>query len=228
MSEHGVSNRNLHVIPCGAPTNIFIPKEDKPKDGRRQEEVRFVMASRLTTEKGCKESILAFANVASQRKDVLLDIYGDGPERGNLESLVETRGLRSIVKLHGYIDEQAMVTALPECDIFIQHSLGREGSPVSMVEAMSCGLPVVATAVGGNVDQVVNGSTGFIVAENDIAAMSRAMLQLAGDTTLRKALGQNGRKRAVQFFNSSVLTARLEQVIMNASRRRSCPGAGTS
>jgi glycosyltransferase involved in cell wall biosynthesis len=219
MQEHGVPDRKLHVIPCGAPTSIFLPKNERTCRG-----VRFVMASRLADEKGCKESILAFANVASHRKDVFLDIYGDGPERQNLERLVETRGLRNIVKFHGYVDEQTLVSALPECDIFIQHSLRREGSPVSTVEAMSCGLPVVATAVGGIVSQVVNGSTGFVVAENDISAMSGAMLQLAGDTALRKALGQNGRKRAVELFDYSLLTARLERVIIDVSQSRSYGG----
>jgi glycosyltransferase involved in cell wall biosynthesis len=222
MLEHGVPERNLHVIPCGAPTNIFIPSDEK-----HQGQVRFVTASRLAEEKGCKESVLAFANVASQRDDVLLHIYGDGPERRNLELLVETRGLRNVVKFHGYVDAQTMVTALPECDVFIQHSLRREGSPVSLVEAMSCGLPVVATAVGGIVDQVVDGSTGFIVAQNDIMAMSRAMLQLAEDATLRKVLGQNARKRAVEFFDSAALTGRLEQLVINVSRGRSCLGART-
>jgi glycosyltransferase involved in cell wall biosynthesis len=219
MHKHGVPDRNLHVIPCGAPTSIFLPKDERTRRG-----VRFVMASRLADEKGCKESILAFASVALHRKDVFLDIYGDGPERQNLERVVETRGLRNVVKFHGYVDEQTVVSALPECDVFIQHSLRREGSPVSIVEAMSCGLPVVATAVGGIVDQVVNGSTGFVIAANDISAMSGAMLQLAGNTALRKALGRNGRKRAVELFDSSLLTGRLEQVIIDVCQSRSRVG----
>jgi colanic acid/amylovoran biosynthesis glycosyltransferase len=223
MLEHGVSNSNLHVIPCGAPTSIFIPR-----DAKRPQEIRFVMASRLADEKGCRESVLAFANVASQRKDVSLHIYGDGSERRYLELLVQDRGLANIVKFHGYVAPQTMAAELPECDIFIQHSLRKEGAPVSIVEAMSCGLPVVATAVGGNVDLIVDDHTGFIVAENDITAMSRAMLRLAADAALRKVFGQNGRKRAVEFFDSSFLTDRLQQLIMNVSQRQSGLGAHTS
>jgi glycosyltransferase involved in cell wall biosynthesis len=219
MREHGVPDGNLHVIPCGAPTSVFLPKDE-----RSPREIRFVMAHRLENQKGCKESILAFANVALQRRDVFLDVYGEGGERRNLEELVEARGLRNMVKFHGYVDEQTLATRLRECDIFIQHSFGTEGSPVSIVEAMSCGLPVVATAVGGIVDQVVNGSTGFIIAENDISAMSGAMLRLAGDTTLRKVLGQNGRERATELFDSSLLTGRLEQVILNTVVREKRAG----
>jgi len=166
MLEHGVPARNLNVIPCGAPTNIFVPRGEKrigeAGDPSRQGEIRFVMASRLAYEKGGKESILAFANVAKLREDVGLHIYGDGSERRTLESLVQARGLATRVKFHGYVDPQTMASELPECDIFIQHSLGKEGAPVSIVEAMSCGLPVVATAVGGNIDLVVDDSTGLL------------------------------------------------------------------
>jgi colanic acid/amylovoran biosynthesis glycosyltransferase len=213
MRDHGVPDSNLHVIPVGAPTDLFLPKADKTHEG-----VRFVMAYRLAEEKGCKESVSAFANVASQRSDVFLEIYGDGPERPSLEKMARTLGLEHIVKFHGVVDEQVLATALPECDVFIQHSLGREGAPVAIVEAMSCGLPVVATDVGGIIDQVVENSTGFIVNQRDVPAMTRAMLLLAGDESLRKTLGQNGRKRAVEFFDSSLLNRRLQQVLIEAGR----------
>jgi glycosyltransferase involved in cell wall biosynthesis len=215
MRENGVPDRILHVIPCGAPTSVFTPKSES-----RHGKIRFVMASRLADDKGCKESILAFERVAARRNDVFLHVYGDGPERRNLESLAKARGLGDLIKFHGYVDAQAMPAELRECHVFIQHSLRREGSPVSIVEAMSCGLPVVATAVGGIVDQIVHGSTGYIVAENDIEAMAHAMLRLAEDATQRKAFGQNGRKRATELFDSSLLTARLEQLVVDVSTRR--------
>jgi glycosyltransferase involved in cell wall biosynthesis len=217
MREHGVTDDKLYLIPVGAPTSAFLPKTDRNHEG-----VRFVMAHRLADEKGCKESVLAFASVASQCNDVFLEIYGDGPERASLERLVGSLGLEHLVNFHGVVDEQRLASALTECDVFIQHSLRREGAPAAIVEAMSCGLPVVATAVGGILDQIVDGSTGFIVGEHDIAAMSRAMLLLASDEALRKTLGQNGRKRAVELFDCSLLTGRLEQVIADVTR--SCPG----
>jgi glycosyltransferase involved in cell wall biosynthesis len=215
MSAHGVDDDRLHVIPCGAPTTVFLPPRQ-----RRSGEVRFVMASRLADEKGCKESLLAFAEVASRRQDVALHIYGDGPERKTLEEIVEARSLGHLVKFHGYVNEQALVAAFPECDVLIQHSLRREGSPVSIVEAMSCGLSVVATAIGGIVDQVVDGSTGFLVPENDISAMADAMRRLVEDPALRKRHGENARKRAVELFDSTAATDRLQQLILHISRGR--------
>jgi len=208
MAARGVPDDRLHVIPCGAPTTLFLPR----RHGRTGE-VRFVIACRLADEKGCKESISAFADVALQRDDVSLHIYGDGPERGALEELVASRRLDGKVTFHGYVSDATLVAAFPECDVLLQHSLRREGSPVSIVEAMSCGLPVVATAIGGTVDQVVEGETGFLVAEGDIAAMSRAMLRLVEDAALRARLGANARKRAVEMFDSALMTSRLQEVL---------------
>lgn len=215
IRDQGLPDDKIHLIPLGAPTSVFVPKA-----GRTQEGIRFIMASRLADEKGCRESISAFANVASRRSDVFLGIYGDGPERLNLEKMVKALGLERVVKFHGIVDEQVLADAMSDCDVFIQHSLRREGAPVAIVEAMSCGLPVVATAVGGIIDQIVPGSTGFMVNEHDIPAMTEVMLRLAGDETLRKTLGQNGRKRAVEFFDSSILTRRLEQVMLDVNRHK--------
>jgi glycosyltransferase involved in cell wall biosynthesis len=91
---------------------------------------------------------------------------------------------------------------------------------VSIIEAMSCGLPVVATAIGGIVDQVVDGETGFLVAEGDTVAMSRAMLRLVEDAALRARLGANARHRAVESFDSALMTNRLQELIVDCNRTR--------
>jgi glycosyltransferase involved in cell wall biosynthesis len=215
MLRAGVPPERIHVIPCGAPTSVFLPTQERALGA-----VRFVMASRLIENKGCKESIAAFAEVASKSRDVTLDIYGDGPARAELERIVETRQLAGRVTFHGHVDSATLAEALPRCDVFIQHSLESEGSPVSIVEAMSCGLPIVATSVGGNVDLLVDGSTGFIVPERDIPAMTQAMLRLTDSAALREAMGRSARIRAVESLDVAVLTSRLEQLVNRVSKSR--------
>lgn len=215
MRAHGAPEDRLHVVPCGAPTDVFVPKAE-----RRHAGVRFVMVSRLADEKGCRESLAAFAEVAANTSNVFLDIYGDGPEREGLEKMVETLGLGHAVVFHGHVDERTLAATLPECDVFIQHSLRREGSPVSIVEAMSCCLPVVATRLGGIVDLVIDGSTGFVVAEHDVGAMAQAMKRLAENATLRATMGEQGRKRAVEGFDTNAMTRRLERIVSDVSNSR--------
>jgi len=212
MLDHGVPESRLHLIPCGAPTDVFLPCPRKQSGT-----VRFVMVSRLSQDKGCDLSIKAFAHVNSQIPDTELHIYGDGPTRQSLEHLVNMLGVTQQVRFHGYIEEQRLVELLPCCDVFIQHSLLKEGSPVSIAEAMACGLPVIATPVGGIADQIAHGHTGFQVAEGDVCGMADAMQRLAYDAVLRNQLGLAGRERALKLYDSTILARRLEQVLLSVA-----------
>jgi glycosyltransferase involved in cell wall biosynthesis len=208
MIEQGVPEHKVHVIPCGAPVDVFRPSIRK--SGRA---IRFVMVSRLVTQKGCDITIKAFASIAEDLPDTELHIYGDGPEKENLHQLVETLGLASRVSFHGYVEEQRLAETLPQHDVFLQHSLNMEGSPVSLAEAMACGLPMIATPVGGIKDQVLDRKTGLLVAEGDMHDMAAAMRELASDPELRRRLGRASRERAIAFYDSSLLTQQLNRVL---------------
>jgi glycosyltransferase involved in cell wall biosynthesis len=212
LLRHGVPASKIEIIPCGAPTDLFRPME-RAQHGP----VRFVMCSRLVEEKGCHLTIRAFdlAAAALRRAGIesALHVYGDGPARGQLEAMVRERGLEETVEFHGYVDEQQIATILPGCDVFVQHSLRKEGSPVSIAEAMACGLPVVTSAVGGIRDQVVHELNGLLFEEHDVDAMAAAMQRLAADFALRSRLGQAGRQRAAESFDSVRQTRRLAQTV---------------
>ena len=212
LLRHGVAASKIEIIPCGAPTDLFHPVEraqGKP--------VRFVMCSRLVEEKGCHLTIRAFDQAAGTLRragiESSLHVYGDGPARSELEAMVRERGLQDAVEFHGYVDEHQIAGILPGCDVFVQHSLRKEGSPVSIAEAMACGLPIVTTPVGGIRDQVVHELNGLLFEEHDVDAMAAAMQRLAADAALRSRLGQAGRQRAVESFDSVRQTRRLAQAV---------------
>jgi glycosyltransferase involved in cell wall biosynthesis len=208
LIEQDVAVAKVKVIPCGAPIDFFHPAS-QAKDGP----IQFVMCSRLVDGKGCDLTIRAFARVVSATQQVQLQIYGDGPARTQLEKLVVSLGLCESVFFHGYVDEHQIAEALPSCDVFVQHSLTKEGSPVSIAEAMACGLPIVTTPVGGIAEQVVDGLNGLLVQERDVDAMFLAMHRLAVNRDLRLKLGQAGHRRATTAFDCSRQTHRLAQVI---------------
>jgi glycosyltransferase involved in cell wall biosynthesis len=212
MLSHGVPEDKVHLIPCGAPTDVF-----RPRARRSEGPIRFVMVSRLSPAKGCEWSIRAFARVAEELSDSELHIYGDGPLRQQLQWMVGQLGLASRVLFHGWIDEARLAEALPQYDIFLQHSLDKEGFGVSIVEAEACELPVVVTRVRGIMAHVVADETGLFVPEKDVPAMASAMLRLARSPELRQQLGECGRRRAVRLYDSTLLTQRLERVLLGVS-----------
>jgi glycosyltransferase involved in cell wall biosynthesis len=212
LTKCDIPKEKIHYIPCGAPTEIF-----RPEPRRSNDLLRFVMVSRLSAEKGCDISISAFSRVAVLNPDARLDVFGDGPERESLERLVKKFGLQHQVSFHGFIDESSLAKELPRHDIFIQHSRIKEGSPVSIAEAMACALPVIATRVGGIVDQVVPGRTGYLVSEGDVTGMSESMQRLASDAPLRRQMGNAARMQAVAHHDTTKQTRRLGELLMSAA-----------
>ncbi len=214
FEAHGMDPSKIHYIPCGAPTDIFRPRRRVP-DGT----VRFVMVSRLQRDKGGDVSVAAFARVARSCGNVRLDIFGEGEERADLEAIAARLGISEQVRFRGHVVESDLARELPSYDVFIQHSRVREGSPVSLVEAMACGLAVVATPVGGIPDQVVPGETGHLVPEEDGAAMARAMETLARDPALRRRFGMAARAYCLSRHDAAQQTRKLEHVLLSAARR---------
>jgi glycosyltransferase involved in cell wall biosynthesis len=213
LIDHGVPAGKIHLVPCGAPTDIFVPSPERQNGG-----VEFIMASRLSEDKGCDISIQAFAAIAPTHPDARLSIFGDGPQRAYLEQLSTDLGQQDKITFHGYVGEEELSQKMPLHDVFIQHSRIKEGSPVAIVEAMACGLPVVSTPVGGIVDQIVPEENGLLVAEGDMAGMADAMGRLAADEMLRRRFGLAGRVRAVTQYDAPRQTARLGEILMSAAK----------
>ena len=120
-------------------------------------------------------------------------IVGDGPDRAGLEP--EARGVVELLGERDDVPEQ-----LAASDVFALASRS-EGMPVSVLEAMAAGLPVVATAVGGIPELVVDGETGLLVPASDEGALAEALRRVLGDADLRRRLGATGRRRVEEEFD---------------------------
>lgn len=127
-----------------------------------------------------------------------LVIIGEGRERARLEQQVQRLDLHDRVLLPGNRDD--VPALLAECDVFALSSVA-EGIPLTVLEAMACGLPVVATDVGGVGEVVLPGTTGLLVAPGNPAALTAALGRYARNPCLRQQHGQAGRARVVERFS---------------------------
>jgi glycosyltransferase involved in cell wall biosynthesis len=154
---------------------------------------RAISVGRLKEPKDFAGLIAALGEVAASYRAV---VVGDGPDRPALERAIAETG--AAVELLGERDDVA--AQLAASDVFVLASRS-EGMPISILEAMAAGLPVVASAVGGVPELVEDGVTGLLVPPGDAAALAAALERVLGDPALRARLGAAARARAEERFD---------------------------
>lgn len=203
------------VIPCGAPLEIFATRE-MPKRAPGQT-LRFLTVGRLSAEKGVLETLSAFEIVGNQRPDVELAFVGDGPLREALTSRIEASPMRDRVRMLGLLAPAEVATRLSSSHVFLQHSLEVngwvEGFGVTLTEAGAAGLPLIASRLGGIVDQVYHEENGLLFDPGDVATQAAHMLSLVDDEPRRARMGDAAR-RVARTFDSRLMTSKLEDVLL--------------
>jgi glycosyltransferase involved in cell wall biosynthesis len=157
---------------------------------------RLVTVGRLKAPKDYGTLTRAFAALPSGTFEAL--IVGDGPDRPKVEAELVRLGLANAVRLLG--ERTDVPVLLAGSDVFVLSSTS-EGLPLSVEEAMAAGLPVVASAVGGVPELVVDGETGYLVPPGDAERLAEALGSLLDDPALRLRMGRSGRARAEELFN---------------------------
>jgi glycosyltransferase involved in cell wall biosynthesis len=132
------------------------------------------------------------------RPDAQLLIVGDGPQRAEVEGWITSLSLEASVHLLGLRRDVPQI--LGATDVFVLSSRGWEGLPLTVLEAMASGLPVVASDVGGTREAVAHQETGYLFAPGDVAALSSHVQRLASDPVLAQQMGQRGLARVKQLF----------------------------
>jgi len=141
---------------------------------------------------------------------------GDGPLKAECEKFVIRKGLDERVFLLGAREDA--VELVRDFDVFALFSRW-EGLPLTIIEAMLAGVPVVATDVGGVDELVVDGETGFLIRGLDPEAAERALLKLLADGELRRRLGEAGRKRAREKFSLEEMVRRYRELYLEGLER---------
>jgi colanic acid/amylovoran biosynthesis glycosyltransferase len=156
--------------------------------------------ARLAPEKGIEFLLQALSILIQKNHNVRLRIAGDGPSRFALENACRTLGIMDRVQFLGSLNEQSLTDELSSSDLFVLPSLA-EGVPVSVMEAMAVGVPVIATNVAGTSELVEHGRTGLLVRPTDSEALSNAIIEMIRDHDLRRRSAQLGRAKVADEFD---------------------------
>jgi D-inositol-3-phosphate glycosyltransferase len=209
----GVPRSRMALIPSGVNTGTFRP--DGPAVRRRAGYRRILTVARLVERKGIEDLIRALPRVP-RAELVVVGGPPDGelgadPYACRLSALARDRGVADRVRLVGAVPAQEMPAWYRSADL-LAATPWYEPFGLTVLEAMACGVPVVASAVGGLVDTVVDGVTGELVTVRDPAGLARRLDRLLHDETRRLAYGAAAQDRAVEAYSWPRIARRLTAV----------------
>jgi glycosyltransferase involved in cell wall biosynthesis len=198
VKEFGLQERYT-VIPTGIDLEPYqcANRQSLRKEQGWQDETVLISVGRLAPEKNWDTLLHAFAKVYSQHSDSRLVLIGDGPARGQLQSLTSDLGIAEHVTFTGALPFAEIPCHLKAADMFPFASVTETQGLVTM-EAMAAGLPVVAVNASGTRDIVEHGKQGFLV-ENDADALARGIEKLLADPERRKRFSTSALKKAKTF-----------------------------
>ena len=200
-------DNNLHVIHNGIASIIG------QTDGGETSIIQLVMVARFTNQ---KDHAIVLQSLQRIDRNVQICLVGDGPTRPMIERLAEQLGISDRVKFFGWRDDVHEVLA--NANIYVLAS-NWEGLPISLLEAMRAGLPIVASDVGGVREVIVDGETGFLVDRGDVVMLCDKLQQLVSDPELRNKMGKAGHKRYLEHFTVERMLDQTLQVYEKAIRK---------
>jgi glycosyltransferase involved in cell wall biosynthesis len=202
----------VHAVPKGVDAEKFRPAGPNLRGELGLEKKHVVLGiGRFVPIKNMALLIDAMANVAQSDPSAHLVLVGEGPEEINLKAQVQRLGIESRVTFAGYVAQEDLGPYYRSADLFALSS-DFDNSPNVVLEAMACGVPVVATRVGGVGEYVSVDRGGELVAPRDAAALSRAIEHWLSDADRRRAAGAFNRQRVIQEFSWRASAERLVDV----------------
>jgi len=201
----------IQVIPNGVDLEFFHPTRKNDKT------TQLLFVGRVVYQKGL--DLLANALKDLRNLDWQLTIVGDGSYKEHLHQLIEQNQLTQRVDFHGWCNKEKVLPLLSTADIFINPSR-HEGMPNAVLEAMACGLPIIATRIAGNEDLVVDGKNGLLVRSEDVAGLQKALQSLIVDRNLCKKMGSYSRQLVEEKFSWQAAGEQYVHVLTKAAEKR--------
>lgn len=198
---------NPHIVYNGVNLSLFKPVQRVIAEDNMR--INLIFVGRLVEKKDPLGLLCAFELALKKVKSGItlrLLIIGDGPLKKEVIERARKLGVSDHVVIEGEIESSKIPGLMRQAHIYVQHSItaadgDTEGLPVSILEAVATGLPVVSTRHSGIPEQVIHGETGYLVDEGDLEGMASAIVELAEDPEQRKLFGENARRLAEDKFN---------------------------
>lgn len=215
-----VGSKSMSVIPPGIDTHLFTPRLENvimPSSVEEKEDrIVVVGVGYLVQRKAFDILIKAVAQLIANDTPIHLRLVGDGPARNELEILVNRLGIERHVTFAGLIPHSSITQEYHKADIFCSMSLSESFSLVGL-EAMACGLPVVATPTGFFRDALRREQVGMLVRFGAVDELAEALTQLARNRRMREALGHQGRELALREYDWRVIAQRYMSLYQQVS-----------
>lgn len=214
------TEKKIELISMGTGTAMFRKKVDKNalrKKNNITSKNTLLFIGRIAEKKGLVYLIRAMPQILNKQKDTLLLVLGDGPLRPQLEALTKKLGIQGNVRFIGYISGKGKIPYFKIADILVVPSIvtksgDTEGLPVTTMEGMAAGLPIVATDVGGTPDIVINNRNGFLVQQKSSSAIAEKVLTLLQSPQKMKSFSREALKTG-NNYDWKVIGRRYADVI---------------
>lgn len=226
LAEHeGCPAEKVRVIPNGVDAERFRPREPDPALGSRfglsPGDAVVSLVAALRPEKNHELLLRTAALMRREIPNLRVLLVGDGPRRPILEALAGELGLGETVRFLGTQSDIPGVLALSNVVVLSSHM---EANPVSILEAMAAGKPVVATRVGSVSETVTDGVTGYLVAPGDGAALAERVVGLLGDPHRAAAMGRAGREQVLAHWSVQQMVLGYENLLAEIYHRKTGGG----
>jgi glycosyltransferase involved in cell wall biosynthesis len=212
----GPREKFVHVLGAGIDLSEFrlAPEERAERRAHIRGELAIgdetpvlLTVSRLTWDKGYREMIEAVRLLHAEEHEFVLLAAGSGKDEAGICQAITEAGVRDIFRLLGWRDDVVDLYAAADIFVFASH---REGLPISPIEAMASGLPVVLSDIPGCTEEVEDGQSGLLFPTGDAAELAERLARLLTDAELRKQIARQATERASQFGIEEVLARQVQ------------------
>ena len=203
LQEYRLDPNEVKIIYNGVDEKLFYPKQKKSENVKH-----IVYVGRMDREKGVFDLVESGKYICNERPDVSFIFVGKGRDLDRLKQKTKKMGLEDRFKFLGQVEKNRLVEIYQDADIFVFPSY-HEGLPAVVLEAMSCGLPVIATDVRGNQDLISAGENGILVPPRSPSEIAKAITTLIEDEKLKEKLGKNARKTIEDKYTWDAVTNRI-------------------